>query len=287
MRGQHRYIKQSKQVENVVRRTRAFGNDEKAAKDSQRRASAYGRARGELMRSIIYAGHDFSEYCSAEVVARSANPIIEEALTVPGRVGAMLVAGYVPPADVTVRLFLDAGFRADVMQMAEIRHRLAFWLCAPGGGELVLPDEPEHRYKDALLVSAGAWSKLFSDGQCEVTFTLFDPIAYGAQRIERASRFDVGGTWPTPPEFRLVAEQGSQVRVAHAAAGKAVVIDYEFAGGEAVVIDCAAESVRINDTDARDCVALGSDFFSLDPGDRIVSAYGASYCETRFTERWV
>lgn len=46
MRGQHRYIKQSKQVENVVRRTRAFGNDEKAAKDSQRRASAYGRARG-------------------------------------------------------------------------------------------------------------------------------------------------------------------------------------------------------------------------------------------------
>ena len=46
MRGQHRYVKQVKQVGADVRRVRAFGNDEKAAKASQRRASAYGRARG-------------------------------------------------------------------------------------------------------------------------------------------------------------------------------------------------------------------------------------------------
>ena len=31
---------------------------------------------------------------------------------------------------------------------------------------------------------------------------------------------------------------------------------------------------------------LGSDFFSLDPGDRILSIVGCSYHETRFTERW-
>lgn len=35
-----------KPVEALVRRTRAFGNDDKAARESQRRASAYGRARG-------------------------------------------------------------------------------------------------------------------------------------------------------------------------------------------------------------------------------------------------
>ena len=33
-------------VDGLVRRTRAFGNDDKAARESQRRASAYGRARG-------------------------------------------------------------------------------------------------------------------------------------------------------------------------------------------------------------------------------------------------
>ena len=35
-----------KPVEALKRRTRAFGNDDKAARESQRRASAYGRARG-------------------------------------------------------------------------------------------------------------------------------------------------------------------------------------------------------------------------------------------------
>ena len=35
------------------------------------------------MRSIVYAGNDFSDFCSAEVIERSANPIIAE--VVPGR----------------------------------------------------------------------------------------------------------------------------------------------------------------------------------------------------------
>ena len=238
------------------------------------------------MRSLIYAGHDFSELCTAEVVDRRISPLIAEAMEVPGRAGAMLVSSYMPPADVTVRLFLDPGFKMDVNALVDARHRLSFWLCAPGGGDLVLPDEPEHVYRDALLVSAGAWQRLFSDGQCDVTFTLFDPIAYGIGRIERSGRFDVGGTWPTLPEFRLVAEQGSQLRVSHPAAGRDIVIDYEFAGGECVVINCETESVEINDADARDCVALGSNFFGLDPGDRILSVSGATYFEARFKERW-
>ena len=62
------------------------------------------------MRSIVYAGNDFSDVCSAEVVARSANPIIAEYMRVPGRAGALLVSGYIPPVDMTVRLFMDMGY---------------------------------------------------------------------------------------------------------------------------------------------------------------------------------
>lgn len=238
------------------------------------------------MRSIVFAGNDFSEMCSAEVVARSACPVVAEALAVPGRAGALLVSRYVPPVDVTVRLFMDAGFNPGAEGLACMRRKLRSWLCVPGGGELVLPDDPEITYRDALLVCASGWSDLFEAGECELTFTLFDPIGYGDERIERAGRFDVGGTWPTLPEFRLVAVAGSQVRVALPSAGKAVSVVYEFAGGEAVVIDCADETVRINDSDARDCVTLGSDFFALEPGDRIVSSVGCAYFEARFTERW-
>lgn len=44
--------------------------------------------------------------------------------------------------------------------------------------------------------------------------------------------------------------------------------------------------MEIDGADARDCVALASDFFALDPGDVSLLLSGCTYVETRFTERW-
>ena len=238
------------------------------------------------MRSIVYAGNDFSEICSAEVIERAANPIIAEAMAVPGRAGALLVSGYIPPVDVRVRLFMDMGYNPGFTGMAQMRGKLRRWLSWPGGGSLVLPDDPEVEYRDAMLVGASDWSNLFEAGECTLTFTLFDPIGYGMERVERTGSFNLDGTWPTLPEFRLVAAQGSYLTVGLPAAGKGIRIDYNFTGGEAVVIDCKAETVEIDGADARDCVALASDFFALDPGDVTLATTSCTYCETRFTERW-
>lgn len=238
------------------------------------------------MRSIVYAGNDFSEVCSAEVIERSANPIVVEYMRVPGRAGALLVSGYVPPVDVTVRLFMDMGYNPDYTGMAQMRAKVRRWLAWPGGGNLVLPDDPEVEYLDAILVGASDWSNLFEAGECTLTFTLFDPIGWGQERIERTSAFNVGGNWPTLPEIRLVAAQGSSLSVTVPAVGRGIRIDNEFAGGEAVVIDCQGETVEIDGADARDCVALASDFFALDPGDVSLLLSGCTYVETRFTERW-
>ena len=239
------------------------------------------------MRSIVYAGHDFSELCSAEVVGRSVNSLVATAMEVPGRAGALPVGSRVAASDVTVRLFLDMGFKADVNALSEARHKLAFWLCVPGGGELVLPDEPEHVYRDALLVNVGEWSRLFSDGQCDVAFTLFDPVAYGRECVERTAAFEVGGSWATWPEFRVVASAGDGLAVSCPALGKAIELDYAFSGGEAVVIRCEDEAVEIDGVDTRDVVTLGSDFFALEPGACQLGFTGCSYFETRFFERWL
>lgn len=239
------------------------------------------------MRSIRYAGRDFSELCSAEVVERTPTPIVPDAMAIPGRAGALIVSGRVPVIDVVVRLFLDVGFKGDENVLADARHKLAFWLCLPGGGELVLPDEPERVYRDAVMVDAGEWSSLFSDGQCDVTFRLYDPVAYGLERIERSASFEVGGTWPTWPVFALVASACDGLSVSCQALGATITLDYTFAGGEAVVIDCEAEDVRINDADARDVVTLSSDFFALAPGNYTLAFSGCSYAETRFFERWL
>lgn len=237
------------------------------------------------MRSIVYAGNDFSDVCSAEVVARSANPIIAECMRVPGRAGALLVTGYIPPVDVTVRLFMDMGYNPGFTGMAQMRAKVRRWLSWPGGGNLVLPDDPEIEYRDVILVGAADWSNLFEAGECLLTFTLFDPIGWGAERIERTARFDVSGNWPTLSEIRLVAAAGSYLQVSVPAIGHGIRVNYEFAGGEAVVVDCQGETVRINEADARDCVALASDFFALDPGEVILSTSNCTSVETRFTER--
>lgn len=239
------------------------------------------------MRSIVYCGQDFSELCSAEVVGRTATPVVAEAMDVPGRAGALLVSERVPPVNVTVRLYLDVGFKMDAAALADARRRLSFWLCVPGGGELVLPDDPERTYRDALMVDAGEWSKLFSDGQCEVTFTLFDPIACRMERAERGPSFAVAGTFETWPVFTMVAAAGPYVRVAERIYGRYVLVEHTFAGGEVVVVDCASESVTIDGVDARADVAFGSDFFALQPGERRLVYSGCDSQVAEFRERWL
>lgn len=141
-------------------------------------------------------------------------------------------------------------------------------------------------YADVLLVGASDWSNLFEAGECELTFTLFDPVGWGAERVERTAAFEVGGNWSTLPEFRVVAAAGDHLLVSLPSAAKGIRIDYNFAGGEAVLIDCACETVLINDVDSRDCMTLASDFFSLEPGSCTVATSGCTYVETRFSERW-
>lgn len=115
------------------------------------------------MRSIVYNGIDLSEWCSAEVVEKVAMPVVPDTMVVPGRAGALLVSGCIPPRIVRVRL----------------------------------PDEPELEYRDAVCTDAGSWSSLFEDGEGEVVFTLLDPVAYGRERTETGAAFEVGGSWPT------------------------------------------------------------------------------------------
>lgn len=199
----------------------------------------------------------------------------------------MPIYGHFPPEDVRVRLFLDPRFDPGVAGLSHARHVLRSWLGQPGGSTLVLPDDPELVYRDAFLVEAGEWSQLFEDGQCDVTFTLFDPVAYGRERIEHTEAFEVGDTRETLPTLSLVADAGSSVVVACVALGKSITIEHAFTGGEAVVIDCGAETVEVDGIDCSDEVTLGSDFFALKVGPCTLAFTGCSSFETRFTERWL
>lgn len=237
------------------------------------------------MRSIVYNGIDLSEWCSAEIIEKVALPVVPETMVVPGRAGALLVSGRIPPRLVRVRLFMDAGFRPGTNGLADIRHRVYAALCSTAGGTLRLPDEPEFEYRDAVCTDAGSWSLLFEDGKGEVTFALLDPVAYGRARSENGTSFEVGGSWPTWPTFELVASAGSAVQVGND--GEFVRIERVFSGGEMVRIDCESEGVTVDGVDTRADVTLASDFFSLAPGNVTLAYSGCSSHVTTFRERWL
>ena len=206
-------------------------------------------------------------------------------MVVPGRAGALLVSGRIPPRLVRVRLYMDAGYKPGTNGLADIRHRVYSALCSTDGGTLRLPDEPELEYRDAVCTDAGAWSSLFEDGHGDVDFTLLDPVAYGMGRREVGTSFEVGGTWPTWPTFELVASVGSAAQVG--CGGSFVRMEHAFSGGEVVRVDCENEGVTIDGVDARVDVTLASDFFSLSPGSCELSFTGCSSHTTSFRERWL
>ena len=237
------------------------------------------------MRSIVYNGVDLSDFCSAEVIEKVALPVVPETVVVPGRVGALLISGCVPPRLVRVRLFMDVGYKPGVNGLADIRHKVNSALCSACGGTLRLPDEPEYEYRDAVCTDAGSWSSLFEDGHGEVSFMLLDPAAYGRTRTEAGTSFEVGGSWPTWPTFELIASSGSAIQVSNG--GELVRIEHAFSGGEVVRVDCENEGATIDGIDARADVTLSSDFFPLTPGSCELSFTGCTSHVTSFHERWL
>ena len=170
------------------------------------------------------------------------------------------------PVDARVRLFMDMGHNPGFTGMARILGTLRRWLSWPGGGNLILPDDPEIEYRDAILVGASDWSELFEAGECTLTFTLFDPIGWSARRALRwaaTGRRCRSFVWREPQDptcrSRFPRWQGG------------IRLDHDFTGGETVVIDYQGETLPINDVGTRDCVALASDFFALELGDCIAS----------------
>ena len=239
------------------------------------------------MRSITYCGVDFAAWCSAEVVEACGHAVEPRTVAVPGKPGAVLLGGEVPPKVLRVRLFWDSLLGLDAAVRAKARHEVYAALLAVGGGELVVPGDPETTYRDAVCTACGSWSSLFADGSAEVEFTCYDPIGYGSQLATESAAFEVGGTWPTWPVVSVVAAAGSSVEVADGESGAYVLVEKSFAGGEKVVVDFQAETCLVDGADASACVSIASEFFSLVPGARKLVFSGCGSHSVSWFERWV
>lgn len=208
-------------------------------------------------------------------------------VSVPGRAGAVLLGGEVPPKVLRVRLYWDSLLGLDAAARAKARHEVYTALLAVGGGELVVPGDPELTYRDAVCTGCGAWSSLFADWQAEVEFTCYDPIGYGIQRAAESAVFAVGGSWPTWPVVSVVAAAGSSVEIADGDSGAYVLVERAFVGGETVVVDFQKETCLIDGADASAAVSIASEFYSLAPGAHELVFTGCASHSVSWFERWV
>lgn len=238
------------------------------------------------MSGFSYAGRDFSPYVQAELVEPAAHALEPRALAVPGRPGALLLGCELPPREVRLRLHLDAGSQMTPGELSRLRALLRAWLCAPGGGDLVVPGEGALTWRDAVVTGVSDWSSLFEGGSCAVDFTCYDPVAYGTARSCTGVELEVLGTWPTLPVVTLTAAAGSAVKVADDA-GRYVLVERDLSAGDEVAMDFAAESVTVDGEDASADVGVGSAFFSLAPGAHVLTFSGCSAHEVTWTERWL
>ena len=238
------------------------------------------------MSGLVYNGFDFSGMVQAEVMEPAALPLAPDAVAVPGRPGGLLLGCELPPRELTLRVFLDAGSKLNVSELAAARRELRAALVAIDGAELSVPGEPGLTWHDAVLTGVTDWDSLFEGGSCELVFTCFDPMAYGDTETSADTSIEVGGTWRTWPVFELTARAGSSVKVEDDA-DSYVLIERTFRAGDVVLIDCEREAVSVNGADAAADVALGSAFFALEPGTHVLSFSGCSAHETTWTERWL
>jgi phage-related protein len=238
------------------------------------------------VRSITYCGKDFSPYTSAELVEEAGHIRVPRTTVVPGRPGAVLLGSDVSPRILGVRLFLAVGLLLDEAGRAAVRHKLYSWLIDDWGGTLCVPGDPAMTYHDAICTDASSWSSLFEDGHCTLTFTCFDPIAYGDADSSTDTVITTGGTWATWPVATLTATAGSSVKVREVATGLYVLVEHSFAGGEVVVMDFASETVTVDGRDATADVAIESDFFPLSAGIHTLAFEGCSEHTVSWTRRW-
>mgnify|MGYP002516987463 CR=1 FL=1 len=238
------------------------------------------------MKSITFRGHDLSPYCTAETTLKPLAVSEPKTRTVPGRPGALLVGGSMPPVEIKVKLMMRADRRMDASELAGVRHTLAGWLGGTVGGELVLPEEPGLSYRDCVVTKVRAWDALFEDGCCEVTFTAHDPVAYGELRHVTSSTFDVGGTWVTKPVLTVITKPSNTFLVTLDGERELRLLT-STKTGDIYVFDCSNNRLTVNGEVADERVAVGSDFFSLEPGSHSLSLRNCTLDSIDFHERWL
>lgn len=238
------------------------------------------------MSGMVFDGYDFEALLRVNPTRRLAPPVTDQTVEVPGRPGAVFMRQQIDPLPIPVHAELR-GRQRDHRDVAALRRLISSLLVRDEPCRLTLPDEPGLAY-EAKLTDPGELDSLWITGEADLTFTAYDPIAYGQAReaalANGTTHVETGGTWPSSPTLTLTATGSGYVRVTDVGSGSYVLLAQSAASGATVTIDMAAQTAKVNGSLA--AIDTSSDFFDLDPtGASIKVQYASGSME--WEERWL
>lgn len=216
---------------------------------------------------MIYNGFDFSPWFKTSLMTRSLLPDYSiETKEVPGVPGERFMRAQMKPLAIKVAAEWRARPKDD---MAALRHQMAARLLCLKEAPLVLDDEAHlGLYYMAVLTSPGELDTLWSTGEAELTFTAYDPIAYGAARkatVSGTATVMAGGSYEAFPVFTIKPGGSvSYIKLTNMDTGEFVQVTASLTSSTEVVIDMAEQQATVSGVNA--AVTYDSDFFALQPG---------------------
>lgn len=187
----------------------------------------------------------------------------------PGLDGAHISYTGLKPYEIVLKGRLRVCSLAEIVPM---REQLKQALSNTKPQKVVFPDDRTRAY---LCVTNGG-DKCEDNpinAQIEITFTVCDPISYGAhhtKECEKVSRLRVGGTYPTRPIIKATPPSETNAWGIRSSTGEFIRIEHGFTGSSEIVLDMAEERATLNGYDVP--ITLTSDFFSVKDGDTLTAS---------------
>ncbi|MGG3480580.1 distal tail protein Dit [Peribacillus frigoritolerans] len=201
------------------------------------------------------------------------------------RPGALLINKNTKVRTLSIPVFLKAESIEDLQKLKE---DLAEWLIHDEPKPLIFDDEPDRIYY-AVVDGSFEPDEILRWGQGVIPFVCPDPYKYGDEETIKLGGFPIRneGTVEASPVFSVKFSTSAIQFVFTHENGKSVRIIYNFSVNDLLVVDMDKRKIIINNNVRMTTLDLNSTWFSLQPGNNVITVSSEATTMITFRPRWL